>query len=216
MAMFTMMNDARQGVGLQGLSLSTRSYQQALQYAKERLQGTRSDGSRFPIIEYPDVRRMLMLMKSGTEAMRGLAYIAAAEIDRGRFATDAETAARHSTRVDLYTPIVKGWLTELAQEITSLGIQIHGGMGYVEETGSAQFFRDARITPIYEGTTGIQGQDLVGRKILANNGESLASLLNDIQACADELGSSAELSDLGDSVADGRGNRSDSKTVAAG
>jgi alkylation response protein AidB-like acyl-CoA dehydrogenase len=197
MAMFTMMNDARQGVGLQGLALSTRSYQQALQYARERLQGTRSDGSRFPIIEYPDVRRMLMLMKSGTEAMRGLAYIAAAEIDRGRFATDTETAVRHSTRVDLYTPIVKGWLTELAQEVTSLGIQIHGGMGYVEETGSAQFFRDARITPIYEGTTGIQGQDLVGRKILANNGESLASLLNDIQACADELGSSAELSGLG-------------------
>lgn len=200
MAMFTMMNDARQGVGLQGLSVSTRSYQQALEYAKERLQGTRSDGSRFPIIEFPDVRRMLMLMKAATEAMRGLAYLAAAEIDRARYAEDAEAAARHSSRVDLYTPIVKGWLTELANEITSLGVQIHGGMGYVEETGSAQHYRDARITTIYEGTTGIQGQDLVGRKILANNGEHLEDLLNEIQACADELSSNKELSGPGSAL----------------
>ena len=200
MAMFIMMNDARQSVGLQGLSLSTRSYQQALQYAKERLQGTRSDGSRYPIIEYPDVRRMLMLMKAGTEAMRGFAYIASAEIDRARLATDADAARRHNGRVDLYTPIVKGWLTEMSQEITSLGIQIHGGMGYVEETGSAQHYRDARITTIYEGTTGIQGQDLVGRKILSNNGELLESLLNDIQATADELKASEQLAGLGQAL----------------
>ncbi len=200
MAMFTMMNDARQGVGLQGLSLSTRSYQQALEFAKERLQGTRSDGSRFPIIEFPDVRRMLMLMKASTEAMRGLAYISAAEIDLAHFATDAETAIRHNSRVDLYTPIVKGWLTELSQEITSLGIQVHGGMGYVEETGSAQFYRDARITTIYEGTTGIQGQDLVGRKILSNSGELLENLLNDIQATTDELSASGQLADLGQAL----------------
>jgi len=200
MAMFTMMNDARQSVGLQGLSLSTRSYQQALQYAKERLQGTRSDGSRYPIIEYPDVRRMLMLMKAGTEAMRGIAYVASAEIDRARLATDADAARRHNGRVDLYTPIVKGWLTEMAQEITSLGIQIHGGMGYVEETGSAQYYRDARITTIYEGTTGIQGQDLVGRKILSNKGELLESLLNDIQATADELKASEGLAGLGQAL----------------
>jgi len=187
-------------VGLQGLSLSTRSYQQALQYAKERLQGTRSDGSRYPIIEYPDVRRMLMLMKAGTETMRGIAYVASAEIDRARLATDADTARRHNGRVDLYTPIVKGWLTELAQEITSLGIQIHGGMGYVEETGSAQFYRDARITTIYEGTTGIQGQDLVGRKILANQGELLEDLLNDIETTANELAASDQLGDLGKSL----------------
>ena len=135
-AMFTMMNDARQGVGLQGLSVSERSYQQALAYAKERLQGTRKDGSRYPIIEFPDVRRMLMLMKAGTEAMRALAYVAAAEIDRSRLATDPEAKARHFARVELYTPIVKGWLTELSIELTSHGVQVHGGMGYVEETGA--------------------------------------------------------------------------------
>jgi alkylation response protein AidB-like acyl-CoA dehydrogenase len=197
MAMFTMMNVARQSVGLQGLSLSSRSYQQALAWARERLQGTRSDGSRYPIIEFPDVRRMLMLMKSGTEAMRSLAYVAAAEIDRSHLEADAEKAARHAARVDLYTPIVKGWLTEMSQELTSLGIQIHGGMGYVEETGSAQFFRDARITTIYEGTTGIQANDLVGRKTLANDGEVLAALLDDMQATADSLQADESLADLG-------------------
>jgi alkylation response protein AidB-like acyl-CoA dehydrogenase len=186
-AMFTMMNDARQGTGMQGLSLSERSYQQALEYAKERLQGTRGDGTRFPIIEFPDVRRMLMLMKSATEAMRGLAYIAAAEIDRIHWAKDPKDAQKYAERTGLYTPIVKGWITELAQEITSLGIQVHGGMGYVEETGSAQHYRDVRITTIYEGTTGIQGLDLVGRKILANNGEVLQGLLDEIQATADAM-----------------------------
>ncbi len=195
-AMFTMMNDARQGVGLEGLSLSTRSYQQALQYAQERLQGTHSDGSRFPIIEFPDVRRMLMTMKAATEAMRGLAYIASAEIDLARYSSDPEKAARHSSRIDLYTPIVKGWMSELAQEITSLGIQVYGGMGYVEESGIAQHYRDARILTIYEGTTGIQGQDLVGRKILANNGEHLDDLLAEIQLTVDELNASTELSGL--------------------
>jgi len=203
MAMFTMMNAARQSVGLQGLSLSSRSYQQALGWAKERLQGTRSDGSRFPIIEFPDVRRMLMLMRSGTEAMRGLAYLAAAEIDRSRLATDPEQAARHHARVELLTPVVKGWLTELSQEITSHGIQIHGGMGYVEETGSAQYYRDARITTIYEGTTGIQANDLVGRKTLANNGEVLADLLQDIQGTAEQLAAIDELSAIGTALQQG-------------
>jgi len=187
MAMFTMMNAARQSVGLQGLSLSSRSYQQALAWAKERLQGTNSDGSRFPIIDFPDVRRMLMLMKSGTEAMRGFAYLAAAEIDRGRLASDPAEAARHHQRVELFTPIVKGWLTEMSQELTSYGIQIHGGMGFIEETGSAQYYRDARITTIYEGTTGIQANDLMGRKILADEGDALASLLKDMQATAEAL-----------------------------
>jgi alkylation response protein AidB-like acyl-CoA dehydrogenase len=192
-AMFTMMNDARQGTGMQGLSLSERSYQQALEYAKERLQGTRGDGTRFPIIEFPDVRRMLMMMKSATEAMRGLAYIAAAEIDRIHWAKDPQEAQKHAERTGLYTPIVKGWITELAQEITSLGIQIHGGMGYVEETGSAQHYRDVRITTIYEGTTGIQGLDLVGRKILANNGEVLQGLLDEMQATAEAMSDSDDL-----------------------
>ncbi len=192
-AMFTMMNDARQGTGMQGLSLSERSYQQALEYAKERLQGTRSDGTRFPIIEFPDVRRMLMMMKAATEAMRGLAYTAAAEIDRSHWAKDPQEVQQRAARVGLYTPIVKGWITELAQEITSLGIQVHGGMGYIEETGSAQHYRDVRITTIYEGTTGIQGLDLVGRKILANDGEVLQGLLDEIQATAEAMSDIDEL-----------------------
>lgn len=201
MAMFTMMNAARQSVGLQGLSVSSRSYQQALAYAKDRLQGTRGDGSRFPIIDFPDVRRMMMLMKAGTEAMRAFAYQSAAEIDRGKLAADKDQAAAHAARVELYTPIVKGWLTELAQELTSHGIQIHGGMGYVEETGSAQHYRDARITTIYEGTTGIQANDLVGRKTLANNGEVLADLLREIEETADALvGAGGELAQMGSAL----------------
>jgi len=197
MAMFTMMNVARQSVGLQGLSLSSRSYQQALAWAKERLQGTRSDGSRYAIIEFPDVRRMLMLMKSGTEAMRALAYTAAAEIDRSRLAGDPDAAARHFARLELFTPIVKGWLTEMSQELTSYGIQIHGGMGFVEETGSAQYYRDARITTIYEGTTGIQANDLVGRKTLADDGAVLADLLLEVEATAAALAAEADLAPLG-------------------
>jgi alkylation response protein AidB-like acyl-CoA dehydrogenase len=203
MAMFTMMNDARQSVGLQGLSLSERSYQQAREYAKERLQGTRKDGSRYPIINFPDVRRLLMLMKSGTEAMRALAYVASAEIDRSRLATDEEEKARRFARVELYTPIVKGWLTELSQEVTSHGVQVHGGSGYIEETGSAQHFRDARITTIYEGTTAIQANDLVGRKTLANKGESVADLLAEIRTVADELSADESLSALGVGLSEG-------------
>ncbi len=187
MAMFTMMNEARQGVGIQSLGVSERSYQQARAFAKERLQGTNSDGSRFPIIEFPDVRRMLMMMKSVTEAMRGLIYIAAAEIDREHAADNPDDLQNHVARTGIYTPIVKGWISELSQEITYLGTQIHGGMGFVEETGSAQYYRDARIMTIYEGTTGIQGLDLVGRKILADNGEALQELLDEIHASADDM-----------------------------
>ena len=199
-AMFTMMNSARQSVGLQGLSVSSRSYSQALAWARERLQGTRSDGSRYPIIEFPDVRRMLMLMKSGTEAMRAFALVASAEVDRSRLASDPDSAARHHARVDLFTPIVKGWLTEMSQELTSYGIQIHGGMGYVEETGSAQYYRDARITTIYEGTTGIQANDLVGRKTLANEGAVLADLLADIEKTAKALSDVGDLAALGSAL----------------
>jgi alkylation response protein AidB-like acyl-CoA dehydrogenase len=202
MAMFTMMNEARQGVGIQGLGVSERSYQQAVPYAKERLQGTRGDGSRYPIIEFPDVRRMLMVMKSATEAMRGLAYVAAAETDREHSAKTPEQAHKHALRTGLYTPIVKGWLTELAQEITYLGTQVHGGMGYVEETGSAQHYRDARIMTIYEGTTGIQGLDLVGRKILGDNGAALLDLLDEIKATANELSAVDSLSGLAASLMD--------------
>lgn len=185
--MFTMMNHARQTVGLQGLSISERAYQQARQYAKERLQGTRRDGSRIPIIEFPDVRRMLMLMKSGTEAMRALALTAAAEVDYANYSSDPESKALHKARGELYTPIVKGWLTEMSQELTSLNIQVWGGMGYVEETGAAQHYRDARILTIYEGTTGIQALDFIGRKTLFDKGEALNLLLQDMDLVVDEL-----------------------------
>jgi len=194
------MNEARQGVGIQGLGVAERSYQQAVPYAKERLQGTRSDGSRYPIIEFPDVRRMLMVMKSATEAMRGLAYIAAAESDREHTAKDPEQARKHASRVGLYTPIVKGWLTELSQEITYLGTQVHGGMGYVEETGSAQLYRDARIMTIYEGTTGIQGLDLAGRKTLGDNGEALQVLLEEILTIAEAMSAVDSLEVMGDAL----------------
>jgi len=194
--MFTMMNHARQGVGLQGLALSERSYQQALAYAKDRLQGTNKDGSRFTIFKFPDVRRMLMTMKSAIEAMRGFILLAAAEIDRSHYEPDLEKRQQHANRVDLLTPIVKGWASELAQEVTYLGIQIHGGMGFVEETGIAQHYRDARITTIYEGTTGIQALDLVGRKTLLNQGSYLADYLTDIASTAQELESSGKYAAL--------------------
>jgi alkylation response protein AidB-like acyl-CoA dehydrogenase len=200
MAMFTMMNEARQGVGIQALGVSERSYQQSLAYAKERLQGTRSDGSRYPIIEFPDVRRMLMMMKSVTEAMRGMIYIAAAEADRTRAATNPEDAGRHAARNALYTPIVKGWISEMSQEITSYGIQVHGGMGFIEETGIAQHYREARILTIYEGTTGIQGLDLAGRKTLGDKGAALQKLLDEIQATAEDMSNVESLTGMAASL----------------
>ncbi|MGB1255749.1 MAG: acyl-CoA dehydrogenase C-terminal domain-containing protein [Thiolinea sp.] len=184
--MFTMMNHARQSVGLQGLAIAERAYQQAAIFARERVQGTRRDGSRIPIIQHPDVRRMLMMLKSGTEAMRAVALEASAEIDRAASA-EGEQKGMHSSRVELWTPIVKAWLTELAQELTSLNVQIHGGMGFIEETGAAQHYRDARILPIYEGTTGIQALDFIGRKTLSNQGTHLAALLADMQQTLDAL-----------------------------
>ena len=200
MAMFTMMNEARQGVGIQALGVSERSYQQALAFAKERLQGTRSDGTRFPIIEFPDVRRMLMMMKSVTEAMRGLIYVAAGEADRKHAAKNPEEARKHATRNALYTPIVKGWISEMSQEMTSYGIQVHGGMGFIEETGRAQHYRDARILTIYEGTTGIQGLDLAGRKILGDNGAALQDLLNEIKTTAEDMSNVKGLAGLAASL----------------
>lgn len=185
--MFTMMNHARQGVGLQGLAIAERSYQQAVEYAKERLQGTQKDGSRFAIIKFPDVRRMLMQMKASIEAMRALAFVGSAEIDRSKNAQVDGVANASHARVELLTPIVKGWLTELAQEVTYLATQIHGGMGFIEETGSAQHYRDARILTIYEGTTGIQALDFVGRKTLFNQGEHLADLLVEIESTVGQL-----------------------------
>ena len=177
--MFTMMNHARQSVGLQGLSISERAYQQAVAYAKERTQGTRRDGSKVAIIEYPDVRRMLMGMRSGCEAMRALSLVAAAEIDRSQIHDNERSSM---ARVELLTPIVKGWMTEMSNELTSLNIQVHGGMGFIEEAGAAQHYRDARILSIYEGTNGIQALDLIGRKTLSDDGTALAQLLDEMSA----------------------------------
>ncbi len=186
--MFTMMNHMRLGVGLQGIGLAERAYQQAVAYARERRQGSSRDGKeRLPIIRYPDVRRMLLTMRALTEAARALAYVTATHIDLAHHAADENERRRHQARADLLTPVVKGWSTEIAQEVAALGVQVHGGMGFIEETGAAQILRDARITTIYEGTNGIQAMDLVGRKVLRDSGHALGELLRDMEALDDGL-----------------------------
>ena len=191
--MFIMMNAARFAVGLEGLSISERAYQQALAYAKERIQSRdlAGGGKAVPIIRHPDVRRMLMSMKAQTEAMRALAYAVAAGMDRARHHPDKESRARSQAFVELMIPIVKGWSTETGIEVASTGIQVHGGMGFIEETGAAQHLRDARITTIYEGTTGIQANDLVGRKIAREGGATARELIKAMRAVEAQLGSAA-------------------------
>jgi 3-(methylthio)propanoyl-CoA dehydrogenase len=188
--MFIMMNAARFAVGLEGLSIGERAYQKALSYAKERVQGTdiaKKGAARVTIINHPDVRRMLMSMKSQTEAMRALFYSTAALFDIAKHHPDAEQRKRHLMLGELLIPIVKAWSTELGIEIASTGIQIHGGMGFIEETGAAQHMRDARITTIYEGTTGIQALDLIGRKLGRDGGVTLRALLGTVGECAKEI-----------------------------
>jgi len=178
--MFVMMNEARFAVGLQGIGLAERAYQRALAYARERVQGSevgRKDGARVAIIRHPDVRRMLMSMKCRIEAMRALAAVVAASLDRAHAHPDAATRRQNQAFVDLMMPVVKAWSTENGMDIASLGVQIHGGMGFVEETGAAQHLRDARITTIYEGTTGIQAGDLVGRKIAREGGSTILRVI---------------------------------------
>ncbi len=186
--MFTMMNSARLNVGLQAVAISDRAYQHALAYALERKQG-RAEGIEgvAAILAHPDVRRMLLTVKAETEAMRALTYIAMAHMDRAKHSSDPAERSHHQARVDFLTPLVKGWGTESAQVLTSLALQVHGGMGYVEETGAAQFMRDARILTIYEGTTGIQAGDLVGRKILRDGGAVLATVLDEMSELVKEL-----------------------------
>jgi alkylation response protein AidB-like acyl-CoA dehydrogenase len=177
--MFTMMNHARLAVGLEGVAIAERAYQKALSYARERVQG-RPIGSNDPaatIIGHPDVRRMLMSMKAQTEAMRALAYFAYSCLDNAVRNPDATERKAAQTMVDVLTPVVKGWSTEQGIEVATNGIQVHGGMGFIEETGAAQFLRDARITTIYEGTTGIQALDLVGRKVGRDGGAAMQQLL---------------------------------------
>lgn len=194
--MFTMMNNARLAVGLEGVAIAERAYQQAAQYAQERVQGkVPQTTGKLPILHHADVQRMLMLMKTQTEAMRALAYIAAAYSDISQQHPDGTVREASQKRVDLLTPIVKAWSTEQSIEIASLGVQVHGGMGYVEETGAAQHLRDARITTIYEGTTGIQAGDLLGRKIIRDDGQEAKKLFQEIQSTITNLAqsSSAEL-----------------------
>ena len=179
-AMFTMMNNARLNVGLQGVQVAEGATQAAVAYALERVQSARAGGAhRDPvaIIEHPDVRRMLLRMKAQTQAARALVYYAAGQVDRAGL---GDTDARD--RLEIVTPLAKAHATDLGNEVASLGIQVHGGMGYVEETGAAQFFRDARITPIYEGTNGIQAADLVGRKLALANGAAFGALVADMRA----------------------------------
>jgi alkylation response protein AidB-like acyl-CoA dehydrogenase len=175
--MFTMMNEARLKMGVQALGAADGAYQKALAYAKERVQGGAA------IIRHADVKRMLLTMKASTEAMRAFAYSAAITMDRAHHLKDAQQQAR----VDMMIPVIKGWLTEMGEELASLGVQVHGGMGYIEETGAAQYLRDVRIASIYEGTNGIQAADLVSRKVARDGGAAMESLLQEVAATVTKL-----------------------------
>ena len=205
--MFTMMNDARLHVGLEGLGLSDRAYQLALGYARERRQGRAigaPKGEASQIIEHPDVRRMLLTMKANIEAMRALILDTAAAGDLRHHGADAAARLRGANRMALLTPVAKAWATDLGVELTSLGVQIHGGMGFVEETGAAQHWRDSRIAPIYEGTNGIQAIDLVMRKLPMAEGAVVTAYLDEMQATADSLRADDNgLTDIGESLAAG-------------
>ena len=195
-AMFTMMNHARLSVGLEGVAIAERSYQQALAYAHERRQGRAPGapaGESSAIIDHPDVRRMLLDMRSTTSAMRGLAYRNAEAIDRAAHGADAIGRQAADERAALLTPLTKAWATDMGCELASVGIQVHGGMGFIEETGSAQHYRDARIAPIYEGTNGIQSADLVGRKLSMRGGGAVRDHLDEIRATAGALNGMAGL-----------------------
>jgi alkylation response protein AidB-like acyl-CoA dehydrogenase len=205
-AMFTMMNNARLNVGLQGVSVAERATQAAIAYATQRVQGVR-EGRPAAIVDHPDVRRMLLRMKALTQAARALAYYTAGLTDR---ATAGDAAAK--ARADLLTPLVKAYGTDVGVEVASLGVQVHGGMGYVEETGAAQHYRDARISPIYEGTNGIQAADLVGRKLGLEGGGVLARLFADIRAEAD--GPLAALADACSAVAEHLSRAADDDRLA--
>lgn len=201
--MFTMMNSARIGVGMEGLALSELAYQKASTYAHERIQG-RPIGSpeteSVAIVEHPDVRRMLLTMRAQTEAMRCLLYLTAQAGDMSLHADTESERARQAKRLALLTPIVKAWMTDTGVEMTSLGIQVHGGMGYIEETGAAQVFRDARIAPIYEGTNGIQAMDLVLRKLAVDGGAVVEELISEMTGVLDEMNDYEDLASFRDEL----------------
>ena len=201
-AMFTMMNNARLNVGVQGIAIAERSYQKALSFSKERKQGfpiNKNNKETVNIIEHPDVKRMLMEMKSQVEAMRGLAVITGEMIDYSKNLSNTEEGKYYLNLSSLLTPIVKAWCTDQAVHITSLGIQVHGGMGFIEDTGAAQYFRDSRILPIYEGTNGIQALDLLKRKLFLENGRTLEKLIEKMKKDSDECKNSSvvEIAQIG-------------------
>ena len=182
MCMFSMMNNARLSVGHQGVAVGERAYQQAVSFAEQRLQGQSADAEgRSPIIHHPDVKRMLHTMRALTEGGRAMSFFTIAAEDRSKHRPLGHEDSFDLQIVEVMTPLVKGWCTEASMEITSLGVQVHGGMGFVEETGAAQYMRDARILPIYEGTNGIQALDFVGRKSLRDGGEALSKLINEMR-----------------------------------
>ncbi|MGV3741661.1 MAG: acyl-CoA dehydrogenase [Burkholderiaceae bacterium] len=191
--MFIMMNAARFSVGVQGIGLAERAYQKAVAYAKERVQSRDLEGSPGPvtIIHQPDVRRMLMSMRAQTEAARALAYVTAAAFDIARHHPDATVRKEKQAFYEFMVPVVKGWSTEMAVDVASAGIQVHGGMGFIEETGAAQYYRDARILTIYEGTTAIQANDLVGRKTARDGAATVRSILAQVRRTEAELGATA-------------------------
>lgn len=206
--MFIMMNAARLSVGLEGVAVAERAYQRALAWSRERLQGrpigVQGAAKTAPIVQHPDVKRMLMTMKSTTEAARALAYWTSALLDRARKDPDETTRRKSQALVDLLIPVVKGWSTEMGIEVASLGIQVHGGMGFIEETGAAQHLRDARITTIYEGTTGIQANDLVGRKMGREEGRTALALIAEMKKVLPQLAGASDknLKALGEALED--------------
>ncbi|HER26041.1 MAG TPA: acyl-CoA dehydrogenase, partial [Rhodospirillales bacterium] len=201
--MFTMMNNARLAVGLQGVAIGERAFQQARDFARDRIQSRATGGSDpapVAIINHPDVKRMLMSMKSRNEAARALAYYTAATLDAAKRHPDQDRRQGAQNMVDLLIPVVKAWSTDNGIDIANIGIQVHGGMGYIEETGAAQHLRDARIATIYEGTNGIQAIDLIGRKVARDQGHTVAILIDDMKTVVDRLKASGndQLAVIGD------------------
>ncbi|AMD01593.1 acyl-CoA dehydrogenase [Halomonas chromatireducens] len=199
--MFTMMNEARHKVGIQGIGVAERACQHAFAYALDRVQG-KVRGREATISEHLDVRRMLLSMRARTDALRALALYCAAQLDVARHGGDGEREVAQA-RADVLIPVVKAFSTDQAVDIASMGVQVHGGMGFIEETGAAQLLRDARIAPIYEGTNGIQALDLAGRKLQRDGGAALAGLIEEVEATASELREDGELAALGESLAAG-------------
>jgi len=182
--MFIMMNSARLSVGAEGYAVGERAFQRALEWARTRVQGkppVAAPAGPVPIIHHPDVKRMLLLMKSQTEASRALTLYGALQFDLAEYDGDEAVRAAARARGELLTPIIKGWCTEIGNEVAGIGVQVHGGMGFIEETGAAQYLRDVRITTIYEGTTGIQSNDLIGRKLARDRGAAMGALLEDME-----------------------------------